>query len=73
MAKGIVEKIIRVLGVLVGVLFIAVFLFMLLREGNGQVFWPAPILGVLFLVYGLGGYKALSKLLPSYKDHVHRD
>jgi uncharacterized membrane protein len=73
MSNGISHKIIRTIGVLVGLLFITVFVIMLKDQQISNVAWVAPFLGILFIVYGIGGYKALSKILPSYKKYTDHE
>ena len=69
------HKIIRALGVIVGLLSIVVFVLMLSRgDYYGAVTWTLPIMGVLFITYGVGGDKALTRalslVLPSYKKKI---
>jgi hypothetical protein len=58
--------IIRALGVIVGLLSIVVFSIMLFSQHDSLLSSISGILtGLVFLIYGLGGKKALSKILPN--------
>ena len=69
MKGGLENKIIRVLGVILGLLFIIFPLAMFVLTGETDM-WIQPIIGFVFFVYGLGGYKDLSKILPRYKNMI---
>ena len=59
--------VIRVLGSLVGLLFIIAFGYMLCMESgllNILSSLSGLLLGVIFLIYGIGGKESLSKILP---------
>ena len=72
------RKIIRALGLIIGLLSIAVFILMISRgDYYGAVTWTLPIMGVLFITYGVGGDKALTRVLslvlPSYKKKIKNE
>ncbi len=73
MKNNLLHKIIRILGVVIGLLFILLPIWLFFAENTNEILWVQPILGILFLVYGLGDYKALSKILPSYKKHIKNE
>jgi TPR repeat protein len=55
---------VRVLGILIGLLFIA-FPFMDSKQPEA---WLAPFVGAAFIVYGLGGQRWLRKIVPSWAE-----
>ncbi|MHB8478642.1 MAG: tetratricopeptide repeat protein [Steroidobacteraceae bacterium] len=55
---------VRVLGLLIGLLFIA-FPFM---DGKQPEAWLAPFVGAAFIAYGLGGQRWLRKIVPSWAE-----
>lgn len=58
--------IIRVLGAIVGFLAILVFSLMLFSQHASLLSSISGIImGLVFLIYGLGGKKTLSKILPA--------
>lgn len=57
--------IIRILGAIVGLTFVVVFGAMIYEGRDGLLSTISGfILGLIFLIYGIGGNKALSKILP---------
>jgi hypothetical protein len=68
----IIAKLTRALGVVLGITFIVFPVWLYLATDGAEILWVQPILGVLFLVYGTGGYALLSKILPSHKNYVKR-
>lgn len=65
----IITKLIRALGVVLGMTFIVFSVWLYLATDDAEILWVQPIVGVLFLVYGLGDYEVLSKILPSHKKY----
>lgn len=64
------HKTIRFLGIVLGLFFIMFPAWLFYADNNTELLWVHPIMGIIFLVYGIGGYKALSKILPEYKKHA---
>ena len=57
--------IIRVLGAITGLIFIVISSLMLFSQHSTLISSiTGIILGLVFLIYGIGGKKALSKILP---------
>ncbi len=59
--------IIRILGAILGLTFIVTFIYMLCYQSNTlQILSSISgiVMGILFLTYGIGGKKALSKIAP---------
>ena len=73
MKNQLLHTIIRFFGTVLGILFILFPAWVFFVDKTNEILWVQPILGVIFLVFGLGGYNALSKILPSYKKHVNND
>lgn len=71
--KTIVQRIVRAMGVILGLYLILVPIWLYQYSDTIKHLWVQPVLGVLFLTYGLGGYKALSKIMPSQKKHIEHN
>jgi len=56
--------VIRILGIVVGLLFLAAPAF----GTENPHLWMAPFFGVAFIAYGLGGQRWLAKIAPSWAD-----
>lgn len=65
------SKFMRIIGLVLGVVFIIFPLFMLLTMGSADLL-VAPFLGIMFVIYGLGGNKALlnNKWLRRYGNKL---
>jgi hypothetical protein len=68
------EVILRVLGVLVGLIFVATSSLMLFLEQDGTLSQISGlVLGALFCIYGVLGRHKLSKILPSITRNIGND
>jgi hypothetical protein len=60
---------IRILGIVVGLLFVAFPFF----DSTNPKAWIAPFMGVPFVAYGVGGQRLLAKIAPSWAKKSDKD
>lgn len=62
MTKRIRYWVIRILGVVLGIFFLLVA-FLTISQGDGTEMWVGPLMGIIFVSYGLFGQHGLKRLV----------
>lgn len=65
----ILTKLIRACGVVLGIAFIVFPIWLGFATGGETIIWVQPLMGVIFLIYGIGGHTLLAKFLLSSNQH----